>query len=83
MNETKLRRESGGGEGQHADELRFAIYFVTMLKFVLFIAAVCDANCARCDTKGPGKCDDNHCNNGYDYIIESQTCAGTLLYCMI
>ena len=83
MNETKLGREPAGGEGQHANKLHFAIYFATMLKFVLFVAAACDVNCARCDTSGQGKCDDNHCNDGYDYISESQTCAGTSLYCMI
>ncbi|KAI0225735.1 hypothetical protein LSAT2_023504 [Lamellibrachia satsuma] len=38
---------------------------------------VCDTNCARCVTNGPGKCDYNCCNHGYSYNNESQTCDGT------
>ncbi|KAI0218044.1 hypothetical protein LSAT2_030216, partial [Lamellibrachia satsuma] len=40
----------------------------------VFVTAVCDTNCARCVTNGPGKCDDNHCNDGYIYNNETQTC---------
>ena len=43
----------------------------------VFVAAVCDSNCARCVTNGPGKCDANQCNDGYTYSNETQTCDRT------
>ena len=57
------------------------LYFATSIfndaMMPFFVAAVCGWNCAQCLINGPGKCDENHCNDGYTYNNETQTYDGT------
>jgi len=51
-----------------------------MLRRVVFVAAVCYPNCEQCFMNGPGKCDDTHCNIGYNFVSDTNTCAGLWIY---
>ena len=46
-----------------------------LFNYVLFVVAVCDPNCGQCDVNGPDKCDDGHCNTGFVFVNNSNTCA--------
>ena len=54
----------------------FQVSIINDVKMRVFVAAVCGWNCTQCLINGPGKCDDNHCNDGYTYSNETQTCDG-------
>ena len=58
-----------------SDALTLSVKLISLC--ACFLLLECDPNCAQCDTNGPAKCDDNHCNAGYKFVGYSKNCTGS------